>query len=86
MGKSGLVTINLPKYLEKNPSIEPEYFFLLRGNDLLHNVNKNDVVNNLQSFLDDLIKLTADCVCIVLKADSFFILYLIIKYNIKNNN
>ena len=27
MGKSGLVTANLPKYLEKIPSIEPEYFF-----------------------------------------------------------
>jgi lysophospholipase L1-like esterase len=56
MGKSGLVTTNLPKYLEKIPSIEPEYIiFYCGGNDLLHDVNKNDVVNNLQSFLDDLL-------------------------------
>jgi lysophospholipase L1-like esterase len=82
MGKSGLVTANLPKYLEKIPSINPEYiFFYCGGNDLLHNVNKNDIVNNLQSFLDDLIKLTADCVCIVLKR-IVFILYLIIQYKI----
>ena len=56
MGKSGLVTTNLPKYLEKIPSIEPEYIILYcGGNDVLCNANKNDVVNNLQSFLDSLV-------------------------------
>jgi lysophospholipase L1-like esterase len=56
VGKSGLVTTNLTKYLEKIPLIEPEYIILYcGGNDLLCNVNKIDVVNNLQSFLDDLL-------------------------------
>ena len=56
MGKSGLVTTNLPKYLEKIPSIQPEYImFYCGGNDLLLNINKNSAVNNLQSFLDDLL-------------------------------
>jgi lysophospholipase L1-like esterase len=56
MGTSGLKTSNLPKYLEKIPSIEPEYiFFYCGGNDLLHNVNKNDVVNNIKMCLDNLL-------------------------------
>jgi lysophospholipase L1-like esterase len=56
MGKSGLVTANLPKYLEKIPSINPEYiFFYCGGNDLLGNINEKNIVNNLQSFLDDLL-------------------------------
>ena len=56
MGKSGLVTTNLPKYLEKIPNIHPEYIlFYCGGNDLLGNLNKNDIANNLQSFLDALL-------------------------------
>ena len=56
MGISGLKTSNLPKYLEKIPNIHPEYIlFYCGGNDLLCNLNKNDIANNLQSFLDDLV-------------------------------
>jgi len=56
MGKSGLTSPNLPKYLEKIPNIHPEYvLFYCGGNDLLHNVNKNDIVNNMQSCLDSLV-------------------------------
>ena len=56
MGKSGLVTANLPKYLEKIPNIDPEYIlFYCGGNDLLRNINEKDILNNLQSFLDDLV-------------------------------
>ena len=56
MGKSGLVTSNLPKYLEKIPSINPEYIlFYCGGNDLLRKFDKTNILNNLQSFLDDLL-------------------------------
>jgi lysophospholipase L1-like esterase len=56
MGISGLKTSNLPKYLEKIPNIHPEYIlFYCGGNDLLHNLNKKDIVNNLQLCLDNLL-------------------------------
>jgi lysophospholipase L1-like esterase len=56
MGISGLMTSNLPKYLEKIPSINPEYIlFYCGGNDLLRNFNKNNVVNNIQLCLDNLL-------------------------------
>jgi hypothetical protein len=57
MGKSGLVTANLPKYLEKIPSINPEYiFFYCGGNDLLgNNINEKNIVNNIQLCLDGLL-------------------------------
>jgi len=57
MGKSGLVTANLPKYLEKIPNINPEYIlFYCGGNDLLDNLNKNDIANNVKLCLDALLK------------------------------
>jgi lysophospholipase L1-like esterase len=56
MGISGLKTSNLPKYLEKIPNIHPEYIlFYCGGNDLLRNLNKKDIVNNLQLCLDNLL-------------------------------
>jgi lysophospholipase L1-like esterase len=56
MGKSGLVTANLPKYLEKIPSIKPEYIiFYCGGNDLLGNINEKNIVNNIELCLDDLL-------------------------------
>lgn len=56
MGKSGLVTSNLPKYLDKIPYINPEYIlFYCGGNDLLRKFDKTNILNNLQSFLDDLL-------------------------------
>lgn len=56
MGISGLKTSNLPKYLEKIPNIHPEYIlFYCGGNDLLHNGNKHDVVNNIKMGLDNLV-------------------------------
>ena len=56
MGKSGLVTTNLPKYMDKIPYINPEYIlFYCGGNDLLRKFDKKNILNNLQSFLDGLL-------------------------------
>lgn len=56
MGKSGLVTTDLSKYLEKIPSIKPEYIiFYCGGNDLLGNINEKNIVNNIELCLDDLL-------------------------------
>ena len=56
MGKSGLVTANLPKYLEKTPSITPEYIiFYCGGNDLLGNINEKNILINIQLCLDGLL-------------------------------
>ena len=56
MGVSGLVTSNLPKYMDKIPYINPEYIlFYCGGNDLLRKFDKKNILNNLQSFLDGLL-------------------------------
>jgi lysophospholipase L1-like esterase len=56
MGKSGLVTTDLSKYLEKIPSIKPEYIIFYCGaNDLLRKFDKKYILNNLQLFLDGLL-------------------------------
>jgi len=56
MGKSGLVTTNLPKYLEKIPYINPEYVIFYCGcNDLLGNINEKNIVINIQLCLDVLL-------------------------------
>ena len=56
MGKSGLITSNLPRYLDKIPSINPEYILFYCGaNDLLRKFDKKYILNNLQLFLDGLL-------------------------------
>jgi lysophospholipase L1-like esterase len=57
MGKSGLVTSNLVSYLEKIPPMNSEYIVLYcGGNDVVQNVDKNAITNNILLGIEHLSK------------------------------